>query len=298
MKTNALKKHQVNVRKFNQLNTQKMELLPGEQIAHCIDSKSFGGSLYYPEYVVTNKGRVWTLNQNKWLTPQISKDIDINNAYWSLNPKEKGITKTVYIHCLVCNYFRNESDEIAIEFFGEKNVQAHHIISINIPKSLKGKGKRADKMKQCMKDSCKSNVVYQEKITDHKNDTSMANGGVTSQERRGSAVWDDELKETRTMMYRSGQLKGNAYGVYYVYSKDENGNLMKKITQTLKVKGSPMPEYDVILGDYKVNADENTQFILDNQDVILERIKQKPPKTQYYDRFFRLDGITVMYGLK
>lgn len=298
MRTNALKKHQANVRKFKQLKTEKMGLLQGEQIAHCIDSKSFGGKFYYPEFVVTNKGRVWSLNRSQWLSPQISADINKNKSYWSIDPKDENrVTQTVYVHSLVCNYFRNESDKIAIEFFGEDNVQAHHIIAINIPKSLKGRGKRQAKIKQCMKDSCKTNIVYQETHTDHKNDTRLANGNITLQEKTGVDEWDNELKDIRTMMYNSGQVKGNGYGTYYVYSKDENGKLKKSITQTIKLKGV-LSKYDVILRDYRVNADENMQFIYDNQDVILDKIKENPPKHQCYDKGFRLNGITVLYALK
>lgn len=295
MGTTALKEYQTNVKKFKSLDTNKMNLEPGEKIAHCIDSKSFNGSFYYPQWVVSDKGRVWSLKYNKWMSPQILKKD--TNAYWGLTPRKNGVPKSIYMHLLVCNYFKNDSDKIAIEFFGEDNVIGHHIIAIAIPKNLRGKGHKKEKMKQCMKDSCKSNIVYQEKTTDHFNDTSMANGGITSQEKSGAAVWDDELKDIRTMMYGSGQLNGNAYGTYYVYSKDENGNLKKSITQTTKLK-EYLEKYDIVIDDYIVNADENMQFVHDNKELILEKIKENPPKDKQDFKGFILDNISICYSLK
>lgn len=294
MGTSALKEYQINVKKFRNLDTTKMELEPGEKVAHCIDSKSFGGKFYYPQWVVTDKGRVWSMKYNKWLKPQICKSDD--NSYWGLTTKNKG-NRTVYIHLLVCNYFKNESDKIALEFFGEDNVHGHHIRAIAIPKRLRGRGHQEEKLKQCMKDSCKSNIVYQEKTTDHFDDTMLANGGITAKEKTGAAVWDDELKSMRTMMYGSGQLKGNSYGAYYVYLKDENGELKKTLNQQLNLKGL-LDKYTFVLGDYKINADENKQFVLDNQEVVLEKIKQNPPKTHDFDKGFYLDDISILYALK
>lgn len=295
MGTSALRDYQTNIKKFKELDKSKMGLEPGEQIAHCIDSKSFGGKFYYPQWVVTNRGRVWSMKYNKWMVPQILKGD--NNSYWGLTPKEKGSSKSVsvYIHLLVCNYFKNESDKIALEFFGEDNVHGHHIQAIDIPKSLKGRGHKEDKIKRCMKDSCKKNIVYQEKLSDHIDDTTLANGGLPKHQ-----IWSDAAKEEQKFLYNSGKLDGNSYGVYYIYSKNENGNLKRDFSFELKIKGSFLLENDVIIDGYKLNADENKQIIIENQDLILSEIRKKPPtKNDYeYNKYVNINGKSVYYALK
>lgn len=288
-RTNALKKHQINVRKFNELKKHigKMELKTGEQIAHCIDSKSENGKYYYPEYVISNKGRIWTLNQSKWLTPTITK------GYWTQDPSDKS---EIYIHRFVCHYFQNESDKVAIEFFGEENLKAHHIRAINIPKRLKGTGNRKEKIAQCMKDSCKDNIVYQEE-NDHQNDTRLANGNITIQESNGTEVWSQELQDIRTLFYNSGQVEGNSFGTYYIYSKDEKGNLIKNNNLKLTMKGF-LDINNVYIGDYKFNADENKQYIIDHQDEILKEIENKKPTKKDFLRKIVMDNISIYYSLK
>ena len=292
MGTSALRDYQTNIKKFKELDKSKMGLEPGEQIAHCIDSKSFGGKFYYPQWVVTNKGRVWSMKYNKWMVPQILKGD--NNSYWGLTPKEKGSSKSmsVYIHLLVCNYFKNESDKIALEFFGEDNVHGHHIQAIDIPKSLKGRGHEEEKIKRCMKDSCKKNIVYQEKSSDHIDDTTLANGGLPKKQ-----IWSDAAKEEQKILYNSGQLEGNSYGTYYIYSKDENGNLKKNLWHRTDVK-SLLSKNDVIIGEYKLNADKNQKFIVENQDLILSQIKQDPPINTEYVKKLKINNIDIFYALK
>lgn len=290
----GLKRWQANVRKFKNLDRTIMGLEPGEEIKHCIDSKSFDGRYYQPHWVVSNKGRVWSLKKNAWLVPQVMKgDKQGKNRYWGIEGSNK---KNIYVHCLVCNYFRAESDCIALEEFGEKNVEAHHIIALHIPDHYKGKNRKEEKIKRCMIDSCKANLIYQESSLDHKNDTSMSNGGITSQEKEGTQ-WSQDLQDTRSMMYRSGQLHGNAYGTYYTYSRDENGALKKELHQSLKMKGL-LNKYDVEIGGYRVNANENMDFIAEHEKEILNKIELDPPKSHQSIKGFILDGISVVYALK
>ena len=280
--------------KFKNLNMEHMGLLPGEKIKHCIDKKSFGGKYYHPRWVVTNLGRTWSLFLNDWVVPQIVK----KKGCWAYSTKIPG-KYTVYVHLLVLCYFADESDRIAVEEFTEIGVDGHHIRALSIPDFLKGRGHRQAKIDACMRDSRKSNLCYQERLIDHKNDTSMANGRVTSQERNGADVWDDECQSIRSMMYKSGQLKGNAYGTYYVYSYDEDGKLVKTVNQVLDLKGSLLAKNDVIIGNYKLNADEFKDVIKKNQAEILEQIKQNPPKSSEYHhrKTVLIDDIFVFYAL-
>lgn len=286
----ALEKYRTNVKKFKNLDIEKMGLESGEQIAHCIDSKSFEGKFYYPQWVVTDRGRVWSMKYNKWLIPQIL------NGYWGLAPKENGKTKSVYIHLLVCNYFRTESDQIALEWFGEQNIHGHHIRAIHIPNRLKGKGYDKEKMKMCMKDSCKDNIVYQEITADHINDTSMANGGITIEEKAGTAVWSDDLQAIRNSMQKGAEIKGNSFGTYYIYSKDEQGKFKKEIRSRYNCKGV-LSKNDIALGKYKVNAGEYNDFVFEHKEEILKRIEQEPPKSHDYTKGFILDNTSILYAL-
>lgn len=289
------KRWQANVKKFKNIDQSIMGLEPGEELKHCIDSKSFGGKYYQPHMIVTNKGRVWSLKKNDWIVPQVMKgDKEGNNRYWAIQGMNK---RTVYIHMLVCNYFRSESDRIALEEFGEKRVEVHHIIPLHIPDRYKGRNCKEEKIKRCMIDSCKSNLIYQEKTIDHKNDTLMTNGNITSQEKKGTDQWSQDLMDTRKMMYQSGQLSGNAYGTYYTYSRDASGTLKKELHQTLQLKGL-LNKYDVEIGGYRVNADENTDYVKDHEQEIIEKIKLDPPKNNQSIKGFIMDGISIIYRLK
>ena len=76
--------HDKYVERFANLDRTQMNLLPGEELAHCIDQTSFGGRFYRPQWVVSNKGRVWSMRYNKWMSPQIVKSF--GNHYWGLCP--------------------------------------------------------------------------------------------------------------------------------------------------------------------------------------------------------------------
>ena len=282
------------VEKFKELNIEIMGLKKNEKIMHCIDRLSAGGKYFHPQWIVTDAGRVWSLYHNKWLTPQILKKE--GNAYWGLTSSLVRNT-SVYVHMLVLHYFQNESDKIALEEFGLPGVHAHHIKAIHIPAYLKGAGHREEKIKQCMKDNCKANLVYQEKLIDHVNDTLMANGGETIEEKNGTAIWSENAKGLRSSFYLSGKLEGNAFGTYYVYSRDEQGNLVRELVESLATKGTHVPENDIIFGKYKVNADENKEFVIEHKTEILDRIKKNPPKSKQYKKWLVLQNVSIAYAL-
>ena len=204
--------------------------------------------------------------------------------------------ETIYVHLLVLNYFKNESDKVALEFFGERGVIGHHIRAIAIPVELKGKGHTEEKIKRCMMDSCKANLVYQGKF-DHVDDSRMAHGGTTADEQHGKSEWSQELQELRESFYLGGKLQGNSFGTYYKYLKDEHGNLVREIVLHYDVKGSINHANDVIWGEYKVNADVNQDFLLEHQDEILERIEQDKPKKKSYEKGIILENVSIVYAL-
>lgn len=219
-------------KKFKELDYEKLGLEQGEQLVHCLDAQSFEGKYYAPEWAASNYGRAYSLAKNKWLAPQA---IGTNRAYWGfkghIQPK---------VHQLVLNYFPNESDKTALKFFGEKNVEGHHIIPIEIPEELKvhTEENKLKRMEHCMKCNRKSNVVYQEKQHDHKDDTRITNGIETEGEQHGKEVWSSDMILFRSIASNSGKREGNSNGSYYVYSEDENGNLKRELKMVLNMKGS------------------------------------------------------------
>lgn len=222
------------IEKFNHLqeNLELLELMPGEEVKHCIN-EDYGRKFFEPNWVVSNKGRVYSLPHDKWLIPSAMGN---NRRYWGLN----GSTiKNVLIHQLVCFYFQDESDQVAIKYFGLDNLEVHHEIPIDIPNELKSKnGNEQERMAHCMKCSSKSNLWYQEKEIDHIDDHRVADGKKTIGEENGTAQWDESLSLFRTIASNSGKVEGNNNGVRKTYSFDVNGNLKTNITITMKVKGS------------------------------------------------------------
>ena len=218
--------------RFKNLNLEELQLLEGEILVHCIDSKSFNGKYYIPEWAVSNMGRGYSLYHNKWLQPFPT---GTKREYYSFKGK-----KTVKVHQLVVNYFKNESDIIALEEFGADGIDAHHIIPINIPEELKeGTPENADaRIKHCMECNCKSNIVYQEKTTDHKNDKRITNGRHTIEEEQGTAEWDNVTVQFRGLASRSGKLSGNSNGSYFIYSRDTDGTLKRENKMIVNLKGS------------------------------------------------------------
>ena len=218
--------------KFRQLDYEKLGLEQGEQLEHCMDEKSFGGKYYAPEWCISNYGRGYSLAADKWLVPQA---IGTHRAYWgftgNIQPK---------VHQLVVNYFPNESDEVALEFFEEGNLHCHHIIPIEIPDELKVQTceNEKERIEHCMKCNRKSNVVYQEKKHDHKNDTRITNGNETEEEQAETAVWSSDMILFRNIAANSGKRDGNSNGAYFVYSKDENGKLARTLKMVLNLKGT------------------------------------------------------------
>lgn len=61
---------------------------------------------------------------------------------------------------------------------------------------------------------------------------------------------------------------------------------------------SLLSKNDVIIGEYKLNADENQKFIVENQDLILSQIKQDPPIKTEYVKKLKINNIDIFYALK
>ena len=140
--------------KFAMLDKSKIGLMDGEKIKHCVDQESFNGKMYVPEWAITNMGRGFSLFRNDWLVPQATG----RRNYWHFCG-----SKQPAVHELVVCYFKDASDKIAVEEFGEEKIEVHHEIPIMIPDSLK-KGtveNRSERIKHCMECNRKSNVFYQ-----------------------------------------------------------------------------------------------------------------------------------------
>ena len=279
------------IKKFKELDINSLNLHEGEYIVHCIDNKSFGGKFFIPEWAVTNMGRGYSLWKEKWLIPQATG----TRKYWFFTG-----SKQVAVHNLVMNYFRDESDEIALEEFGEDGVEAHHEIPIEIPEELKyGTSENAQaRIEHCMKYNCKKNLCYQKKNHNRSKDKLIINGKETKEEKNGEEKWSNHLKETRSMFSVNGKIEGNNNGARIVYSRDENGKLIETVKMNFKMNKEYSEKNAVIIDIYKVNcAGENKQFIETNKEKILESIKRVPPKSTKYRNAAVIEDRVVYYAL-
>ena len=149
-------------------NFERMDLLPDEQIVHCIDENNV--QHYFEGWLVTNKGRGWSLTDNRWFVPWMNE-----NGYWRI--------ANAYVHQLVCHYFMSDEDKRILKLVEEHNkncaeedqwsVEVHHkkpvekIDYINMTDE--------EKMLACMAVNNKENLVYQIK-KDHSDVHKIAKG--------------------------------------------------------------------------------------------------------------------------
>lgn len=203
------KKNKPTDQELNQLLIAQMQsanLLKGEKIEQMTDQKSFKGRYYYPAYAVTNKGRVWSIINHKWLAPQA---VGTDRSYWAVDL----LGTMVKVHLLVANYF---CDKYAVEVFGEANVQVHHKKVVDVPEELKTKECTEEKIKSCMDANAAENLCYQ-KTDDHLMITKFSNHQNVPEESKGKVELDEQLKRIRMLFDpRSSEImldydqKGNA----------------------------------------------------------------------------------------
>ena len=251
-----------------------------------------GGKLFAPEWAVTNYARVYSLWCNRWLTPQATG----TRRYWHVVGE-----KQPAVHELVVNYFRDESDQIALEEFGEDGIEVQHQIPIAIPDNLKNgnMNNRDERIQHCMKCNCKSNVFYQKKEHNRGKDRLITKGLPTEEEQAGKEVWSDDMKTARTMFANSGKCTGDSNGARVIYYRDTEGNLKETISMVLNMKGSLLDADTVVEGEYKINGGaENVEFIKQHMDEVLEAIKTYPPKSRSFERGKCFDGRCIYYALR
>lgn len=101
-------------------------LMPEEKICHCLDSHSFGGRYYNPNWIVTNMGRIYSLHCRRWLhtflkdTGEKSSKGEYKQCYYYIG--------NIAVHRLIANYF---CDKVLIKKYGEDAVDVHHIRGFN-----------------------------------------------------------------------------------------------------------------------------------------------------------------------
>ena len=219
-------------KKFEQAKSE-VELVDGEEMTHCIDSSSHDGICYFPEWAITNMGRGYSLWKMDWLIPQA---LGTNRDYWGFCGSDNRNPK---VHQLVANYFKDESDLIALEFFEEDGTEIHHEIPIEIPEHLRYgcKENAQERIEHCMKCNAKSNLSYQEKYDDHPDDGRITRGNETKGE-EGNVQWSSELKMMRILGANSTKSEGNSFGSRIRYKKDEKGNLVRTRNMKWTMKGT------------------------------------------------------------
>lgn len=212
----------------------EVELLEGEEMVHCVDNCSHGGMCYFPEWAITNMGRGYSLWKKHWLIPQA---LGTNRDYWGFCGSKNRNPK---VHQLVANYFKDESDLVVLEFFGEEGTEVHHEIPIEIPERLRcGCEENAlERIEHCMMCNAKSNLCYQEKYEDHPDDGRISRGNETKGEEKGTVHWSSDLKMMRILGANSTKSDGNRFGSRTRYRKDKNGNLVRTRNMKWTMKGT------------------------------------------------------------
>lgn len=213
------KKNKPKDEELNQLLIAQMQsenLLKGEKIKQMTDKESFKGNYYYPAYAVTDKGRVWSIINSKWLIPQA---VGNDRSYWAVD-----LGTMVKVHLLVANYFCNKN---AVELFGETNVQVHHKRVVDVPEELKTKEYAEEKIKSCMDANAAENLCYQ-KTDDHLMITKFSHKQNMPGESKDKVELDEQLKRIRMLFDpRSSEI---------MLEYDEQGNAALRIV--IHFKGS------------------------------------------------------------
>lgn len=219
MKVSKLEK---NIKKYAVLendNFESLDLLPDEQIKHCIDACE---DYYESGWVITNKGRVWSLTDKRWLIPWN------DDGYWRVANE--------YVHRWVCYYFMSDEDKRILEMVEEHNtkcmeselweVEVHHRETVEKMDYINMTDK--ERVLACMVVNHKGNLVYQIK-KDHSDVHKLMNGKKT----RGEED-DKEQFDVFTSVVRNGCPE-----TYITY--DEHGK--KLVHMNLKLQGMT-PEED------------------------------------------------------
>ena len=160
IKNKTLERYKNKFLKLEQNNFKIMNLDEDEKVRHCIQFKE--ENCYNPCWVVTNKGRVWSLAWSCWMSHRFE------NGYWRV--------ANAYVHKYVDFYFMNEEEKQTKKLLdnynkncSEKEKQKYEIHHKETIKIVNDKlMSPEEKMRECMKVNYKENLVYQIK-GDHKN---------------------------------------------------------------------------------------------------------------------------------
>lgn len=254
----GLRSYQKNQRKYKNLELEELELLPDEDIQHCNKEpyKQYG-------WVVTSKGRIWSLNHNIWLKP-----VQYNNGYWGINDDKT----TYYVHDLVGFYFLTEEEKRIMKLVEEynKNVDVetekeiaaseelsrrtkaekekykdkkrlhtefHHKNKINRnvidTKQMPKDEERIFCINECMKTNYKDNIVIQIKETDHVDTHRIMKGQKTLEEQElETNVFDTFMNVIRN---------SKPDNVYCSYTEEGN----REINVKLNLQGTTIKEEKV-----------------------------------------------------
>lgn len=221
MKQNNLNEYINKFAKLEEEKFERMHLIKGEQVKHCIDDTD--ARFYRIGWIVTNNGRVWSLNQNRWLFPWL------NGKYWRV--------ANTYVHLLINYYFMSEEDKKVLKVLKEHNMKCsnsefwhldvHHLQAVQ--KFDTSKMTKEERIRACMEVNKKENLKYQIKEIDHSDDHRIMKGEKTIGEIKGT----EQLDCFASIVRNSG-----ADEVYITYS--ELGK--RQINTLLKLKGTTAEE--------------------------------------------------------
>lgn len=225
-------------------NFEKMNLKEGESVIHCIDDAD--EKYYQFRWAITNKGRMWSIYQNRWLIPRKE------NGYWRI--------ENIYVHEWVDYYFMTDEEKNLKQMVEEHNkkcsdsekikLEVHHKKIVQEMDS--SKMTKEERIEACMKENCKENLMLQIE-GDHDVVHELMKGKRKLSKDKSGKERIFEFDSMTAMMINSGA------SVYFSY--DENGN--KELNTKLALPTLTSEEekkYAELLNDRK-NETKNILYI-------------------------------------
>lgn len=140
-------------KKLEKDNFAIMNLKEDESVVHCIDDTD--EKYYQFRWAITNKGRMWSLHQKRWMLPRKE------NGYWRI--------ENIYVHEWVDHYFMNDEEKNMKRMVEEHNkkcidseklkLEVHHKKLVQEMDS--SKMTNDERVEACMQENYKENLILQ-----------------------------------------------------------------------------------------------------------------------------------------
>lgn len=201
--------------KLEKENFAIMNLKEGESVIHCIDDTD--EKYYQFRWAITNKGRMWSIYQNRWLIPRKE------NGYWRI--------ENIYVHEWVDYYFMTDNEKELKQMVKEHNdncsdseklkLEVHHREVVKEMDS--SKMTKEERIIECMKENNKENLMLQIE-SDHDVVHELMKGKRKLSKDKSGKERIFEFDSMTSMLIDSGA------SVYFSYDENGNKELNTKLT--------------------------------------------------------------------